>query len=328
LTTRLIGRIRVTLGVELGLRSLFEAPTVARLAARLGMDDPGDAFDVILPLRTRGRHLPLFCIHPGAGISWSYCGLIKYLGPDYPVYGVQARGLARSEPLPSSVEQMVADYVEQICRVQPAGPYSLLGWSFGGLIAHAVATELQRRGEHIALLTLLDGYPVGGRISHEEVLARNEQDTLMALIGMVDHDANILENGLLPFAKAMEILRSQGNGLTGLQERHLPAIMKIFANNAHLMADFTPGRFCGDLLLFIATIDQPEEAPTPDAWRPYVDGTIEIHPIACRHHYMMKQPGPLDQIGPILAVKLQQITSNTSPPRRGQNHDESLRRQR
>jgi thioesterase domain-containing protein len=55
-----------------------------------------------------------------------------------------------------------ADYTDQIRKVQPRGPYRLLGWSAGGRIAHAVATDLQQRGEQIALLAVLDAYPVGG----------------------------------------------------------------------------------------------------------------------------------------------------------------------
>ncbi|MGH3770110.1 MAG: hypothetical protein ACRDRW_01695 [Pseudonocardiaceae bacterium] len=74
-----------------------------------------------------------------------------------------------------------------------------------------------------------------------------------------------------------------------------------------------PSRFRGDILLFTATIDQPEGTPTPAGWRPYVDGTIETHLVSSRHDNMMKPPGPLTQIGPILAAKLQEITDDTSP---------------
>jgi len=319
LATRLVARVRATLDVELGLRALFEAPTVAGLAARLDMDDPGDAFDVILPLRSQGRRSPLFCIHPGGGISWPYCGLMKHLGPDRPIYGVQARSLARPEPRPTSIEQMAADYADQIRMVQPAGPYCLLGWSFGGIIAHAVATELQQRGEQIALLAMLDAYPsVCGRLSHEEVPEFDERHVFITILDSLDYDTKSLEGEPLTLAKTVEILRGRGSALASIEEYHILAFTKIFANNLHIAIDFTPDRFHGDLLLLtpsIDPIDRDEDTATPDAWRPYVDGKIETHEIASRHNGMM-QPAALAQIGPILAAKLQEITDDTLPPRR------------
>ncbi|MBV8993867.1 MAG: alpha/beta fold hydrolase [Pseudonocardiales bacterium] len=308
LATRLIARIRATLGVELGLRALFENPTVAAVAARLGMDNSGDSLDVILPLRMQGDGLPLFCFHPGAGISWSYCGLLKYLSPDHPVYSVQARGLTGSEQLALSVEQMAVDYVDQICRVQPVGPYCLLGWSFGGFVAHAVATELQHRGEQVALLAIIDAYP-NREIPREEVVSFDERDILLVFLDAIDYDVEGLEVESLTFAKAMEIFRARGSVLASLEENHLSAIVDVAINNGLLAIDFVPGLFHGDLLLFTATLDQPDDAPRPEAWRPYVDGVIETHPVASEHNkimnvHMANQSGPLDEIGPAIAAKL------------------------
>jgi amino acid adenylation domain-containing protein/non-ribosomal peptide synthase protein (TIGR01720 family) len=308
LAARLTTRVRTTLGIELGLRSLFEAPTVAELAARLDMDNPHDALDVILPLRSQGRHFPLFCIHPGGGISWCYGGLLRHLNPDYPIYAVQARGLAGSEPLPTSIGQMAADYADQIRKIQPTGPYHLLGWSVGGLVAHAIATELQQRGEQTILLAILDGYPVRD-LFPEKPWVPNQQKILTSILNLEgrpenfdDRSESLADEPLTP-TRVLDILRSRGSALTSLLEHHISALTDIMINNARLALGFTPARFQGDLLLFTATLDRGEAEPTPETWRPYIDGTIENHDIPVRHDHMA-QPDALAQIGPILAAKL------------------------
>ncbi|PHQ52016.1 hypothetical protein BLA24_10110 [Streptomyces cinnamoneus] len=102
---------------------------------------------------------PLFCVHPAAGISWVYSGLLRHLDHDRPVYGLQARGLSDETAAPRSVEEMAEDYLTLVRSVQPHGPYSLLGWSFGGVVAHHLAVRLQEEGEDVAALVLMDGYP-------------------------------------------------------------------------------------------------------------------------------------------------------------------------
>ncbi len=77
-----------------------------------------------------GSITTILCTSAG-GLSWCYAGLMKSLGTDYPIYGVQARGIAKNEELPKSLEEMAADYLKHVREVQPHGPYRLLGWSLG-----------------------------------------------------------------------------------------------------------------------------------------------------------------------------------------------------
>ena len=56
---------------------------------------------------------------------------MKHLGMEYPLYGLQARGISEYEELPMKLEEMTADYIQHLRSVQPEGPYRLLGWSLG-----------------------------------------------------------------------------------------------------------------------------------------------------------------------------------------------------
>ncbi|MFB7455143.1 non-ribosomal peptide synthase/polyketide synthase [Streptomyces sp. NPDC056188] len=309
LAARLVSRIRETMGIGLGLRALFEAPTVAGLSERLATGGPEDAFDVVLPLRTTGDRTPLFCIHPGGGISWCYSGLLTHLGPEHPVYAIQARSLGRPEPRPTSYQEMAADYADQIRRIQPEGPYMLLGWSAGGLIAHAIAAELQGRGERTALLAILDAYPVKD-VTFDEAPVPSERDVL---VGMADCDPDELGDAPLTHQDVMEILRRRGSALANLEEHHIEAVVAIMINNATLALAHEPDVFDGDLLLFNSTIDRENDSANAGIWQAYVTGRIDSHDITTRHD-RMTQPGSLAQIGPILAAKIADITGTAPNP--------------
>jgi thioesterase domain-containing protein/acyl carrier protein len=304
--TRLTTRIRDTLGVTVSLRTFLEYPTVAGLAPRLDGDDardPLEALDVLLPLRMTGVAPPLFCVHPAIGLSWCYSGLLQHLGPGRPLYGIQSAGLVAPEPLPGSIETIADTYLAHLRTVQPTGPYHLLGWSFGGLVVHAVATRLQREGERIGLLSIMDAYPFDGDPSASIL---DERDALDFLIEVVDGTAASVKD--LPpvdsIAQTMDLFRRTGSPLAVLDRNHIGAITGVLNNNVRLMPRFVPERFHGDLVLFTATADMSGAAPEPERWRDYIDGAIEVHPIDS-HHREMAQPAPLARIGAVLAAKLQ-----------------------
>jgi pristinamycin I synthase 3 and 4 len=297
LATRLVSRIRHAFGVDLSIRSLFESPTVARLAIRLYHPSDRNGFDIMLPLRTGGSLPPLFCIHPGSGLSWCYAGLMKHISSDYPIYGLQSRHLTESGYLPQTIAEIASDYLDQIRRVRPAGPYYLIGWSLGGLIAHAIANLIQQQGDNVALLAILDCYP---EIFEQEPIIPTHDEVLSYLCKDLEYDAGY---GTLDPSIFIESLRSMG-------DFPLDAIIKNFQHNPYVMNTFTPNHYDGNLLIFTAAESEPTPVRNPEAWAPYISGEIKIHSIQCQHDDMLLRDEASARIGYLLSAELDKLNSS------------------
>ncbi|WP_095118443.1 non-ribosomal peptide synthase/polyketide synthase [Pseudomonas sp. Irchel s3f10] len=107
-------------------------------------------------------HAPIFCV-PGAGDSVTgFIHLTEAIGPEWPIIGLQPRGLDGSSVPHSQVEAAAAFYLQAIAQAYPQGPVHLIGHSFGGWVAHAMAAQLQAAGREVASLTLIDSEAPGG----------------------------------------------------------------------------------------------------------------------------------------------------------------------
>ncbi|OKJ91708.1 non-ribosomal peptide synthetase [Streptomyces sp. CB02400] len=301
LAVRLVGRVREEFGAELTIGSLFEAPTPAALAARLDAAAPaaGDALGVVLPLRTEGDRTPLFGVHPAGGLAWCYAGLTARLGPQQPVYGLQARGLTGDEALPRTLQQEAEDYAERIREIQPHGPYRLLGWSVGGVLAHTVAVLLQEAGEEVELLALLDAFPSE---QWRERPAPEEGDALTAVLRMAGFD----RTGERTREDVLATLRRAGSPLAGLTDRTLSRIVDIVPNHARMMREHEHRPYDGDVLFFTAAAPRAESWLTRESWRPYVTGALDNHDLDCTHPQLMRDRY-LDDIAAVLAARLKEL---------------------
>ncbi|MFG2595885.1 amino acid adenylation domain-containing protein [Streptomyces sp. NPDC048462] len=301
LATRLAGRVRAALGVELSIRSLFEAPTVARLAERLLDGAQDSALATLLPLRTTGSRPPLFCVHPAGGLAWSYAGLLPHLDPGQPVYGLQTPNLDGGAPFPDSIEAMAAVYVRELRTVQPAGPYHLMGWSFGGNVVQEVAVQLQEAGERVALLAILDAFP----LAPLDDLDNADRDTVFRalLSNMGVGEEGLGREGAVEASAVREEFRRSGSPLGSLEPATIDAMVDNFAGQARLMRKYTPRRFEGPALFFTATEGRPAGTFGLELWAPYISGPVENHDVACAHAQMM-QPDARARIGTTLAAAL------------------------
>jgi thioesterase domain-containing protein/aryl carrier-like protein len=261
----LVERLRER-GMQVALKYLFEAPTVAGLINRMDSSSVRDALGVFFPIRARGSKPPFFCIHPGGGVSWCYMPLARYVPADYPLYGLQARGLDGTSQLARSIRDMAAEYIEQIRAVQGSGPYHLLGWSFGGIAAHEIAVQLEAAGEQVAALIVIDGYPPRQAAPAQDAKrqAAPAQDTELADVA--------------------DQVRQQYGGNSGvISDEDLMNAAQVFLNNVRIMRSHEFRRFEGDLLLILATEGRREGVSASTVWKPYVSGEISEFRLPCKH---------------------------------------------
>jgi thioesterase domain-containing protein/acyl carrier protein len=158
LAVRLFSQIEKILGHKLPLASLFQAPTIAALAALIQEPDRNHGWSPLIAIQPRGDRPPFFAVHCGYGQVLFYRPLTQLLGPNQPFYAFQSQGLDGTPFKHTSIEAMASYYIGEMRGVQPHGPYNLGGYCTGGLIAFEMAQQLHAKGEEVALLALFDAY--------------------------------------------------------------------------------------------------------------------------------------------------------------------------
>jgi amino acid adenylation domain-containing protein len=172
LGTKLIAQIQKDFQTDLPLRFLFESPTIAGLAARIeakgeqlsDLQGERQTYSRVFKLQSGQRQKAIFCFPYAGGFQdeyFNFTRLARLMGADYSFYGLRARGTDGVLQPYHRIEDMAADYVTEIQKVQPHGPYFLLGECGGSPEAYETARQLRTRGEEIALLAVFDSRSPG-----------------------------------------------------------------------------------------------------------------------------------------------------------------------
>lgn len=272
LAVRLVEALR-SRGVSIAVRDLFASPSVAELMKGMSLSSIRDALGVLLPIREQGKQPPFFLVHPAGGLSWCYMPMARHVDADIPLYGLQSRGLDGTSEVVASVPEMAADYIEQIRSVQASGPYRLLGWSYGGAVAHEMAVQLQAAGDEVSALVILDQYPWTLRVEEEAGDHTDEAE--------IDLEAKV--------DQLIEVVRQEAGGALGAAtEEEYRTFARILQNHRTVRVGHRHGRFDGDALLIVARESKPEGTATAELWRPHITGEITEADIPCTHYEMAR----------------------------------------
>lgn len=160
LAMSLVERLRQYLDTEMVLGDIFAEKTISKLAISIQSSSNLNQYSNLFPIRTGGKDIPLFFVHDGNGsISYAY-DLVTWMDDiSIPVYGFSASNLLEKEAKEGSlatIQKLAESYIESMLHVQPVGPYRIVAWSSGGVIAYEMARQLIVAGEKMDFIGLID----------------------------------------------------------------------------------------------------------------------------------------------------------------------------
>lgn len=258
---QLLSQVDQQYGRALPLETLYEAPTVSRLAGVLRQNTPRPKWPNLVLLQPEGPGLPLFCVH---GDQANYF-IPRSLGATRPFYAFQHQGQEGDEIRLRTVESIAASYVRQIKEAHPQGPYLLCGYSFGGVAAFEMAQQLVAMGDSVPLLIMLDTYAPG---MHSEAM-------------------KLEWRFYQPVWKPLKRLMIQAFLRRG---RRVPARLRSFYigdtyNRA--MAGYHPRPFPGRITVFKSEYGW---GPKDLGWRELAGGGLSIEMVPGDHYTMIQEP--------------------------------------
>ena len=332
---QLFRRIRDRFGVDLPLATLFEAPTIAELAAVLRdrisgrrSPPPGNGADHVARLapatlpasrslvavqQGAGR-TPLFVVHGAGGHVLNIKDLARAMDPRQSVLGLQALGIDGVSVPAETIEAMAGTYLDDVRAVQPHGPYLLAGYSGGGVIAFEMARRLEAAGEPIGVLGLIDTFHPQMAVARIDVFTRLDR--------LRREGPSYLRDALDRRRKSLRDYRDWRR-----LEKYLAAgePIPLALRELYLIRNFLRAASCyepkpwpGKALLFRAEqVDYYYRAGGPTyGWDKTVLGGIEIIPIPGDHTSIMLGANAA-RIAQRLAQAIEDVTPRPDQDRRG-----------
>ena len=289
LATRLFVQIEKAFQMELPLAMLLEAPTIRQLAGIISAPIVHSLHSSLVAVQPNGTKPPLFCVHTQIGEIFLQCrNLSLFLGMDQPVFGLRSQGRGGETPY-LTIEEMASYYLREIRTVQRKGPYFLLGYCFGGMIAYEMGRLLKTQGEEVGLLVMINT-PAPGSLKSFPLRPSYVVKRIARQLGKL-RTLRAREKLVIVRTKAIWLARlvsqsfkaalwdALAKSSSGMAEREAQSLLSIADINLLAAKAYDPGTYAGRIVFF-QTEDSATDLYVADpvgGWMPLAEEGIEVH---------------------------------------------------
>jgi len=272
-----------------------EAPAAGMVRAaseiRIAPNHAAQPVDILVPLQTKGGQSPIFAVPGAGGGALSLQSLAQALGSDQPLYCLEAVGLDGATEPHGSVEEIAAFNIRALREVKAEGPYRLLGYSNGGIVAFEMARQLAGQGEKVEL-SLLDTLnpQVEGKDADVE-MAEVFNHFVASIGGSATIDAATL-SGIASEERARRLHRIVADAGLEVPERQFVATFDAAEASERVCREYRPGELGAnvDVVLFRASRGYPD-APRDYGWSGLVKGGFVVHDLDATHFEVLEHDG-------------------------------------
>ena len=306
------------LQTDVPITTIMANPDIRSLAVALTSHQAPETYNPAIALQTTGQSTPLWLVHPGVGEILIFLHLAKHIR-DRPVYALRSRGFD-GEPYFNSMQECVSLYYATMKKLQPKGPYALLGYSYGGTLAFELAKAFEKAGDEVKFLGVLDQPP------HMKMRARqsNWTNVVLTLAKFLD----IIDDKYAAEIYPIMCKLSNDTVLDHILSCTTPARLKALAvtkqklsnwaalalNNHAIAKDYEPKGKVQSLDVFYAATPDVFYAKTADEmlenhlgkWKSFVETTPKFHRVSGTHNNVIRPihvAGFYKTLGEVLKVR-------------------------
>lgn len=295
LAVKLVSDVAEEFAQRLPLVSFFQTATVEAMAVLLRRGVQSIDWPTMVEIQSGTGGTPLFCVSTPNVNALGYRSLARHLGESQSVYGLQAQYPEdlQGEHSHAAVDELAGEYLRAMREVQSHGPYQLIGFCRGAQIAHEMAIRLDRSGESVALLGVLDTWVLENTYNKllyveyyyrriKSLFALDFKETLRTIRDKLSKPRQSANEGAPRINGASFMISPGGAGPAPLN----PMGEVYFPGNT-----FVPRVYSGEVTVFKVRRQPLNRIRDPQlGWGRVASGGVKIHIIPGSHQTILSEP--------------------------------------